>query len=325
VGNGHTDAVALATLEQALFDQYTGDDNLDPNSTVSTLSIQCSLGLPVTLAAYSHFYTSDGYGQAWMPNIIPSGQVTPLQLAEVSVKAFVVGQLMLVRTVATGSLAAAFVVRDTSGSAGPIIIRGYDNIKPNKIPAPDQLTDLHLVPLGSPRFLVGVGTATPVGKPAVTILHEQYWRPSTSSFPIAPGETKKIVLVHRSGVSDTSTSETQIGTSLNADVSGGWGPISASISAAFSMSEQTTHSRTLSDLNESTTELELTNTLTVPQLVIYWELVDDYVLVGSDGTVIGTIESIQAPPLVRVYAGPPAATETGNGHQAPSVATTPVA
>jgi hypothetical protein len=308
-------------LEKVAYGTYSGDNGLkSTDASVSQISIINTYPMPLALAPYTEFYNAQGFGLLLSKEEIDSGEV-PYQTQTIAAKAqgqpFVIGQLMLLRTVTTGSLVAAFKVPDpnivTLDATGNPIVRVMtdDNLDANELSAPfDSVKDQRL-PVGTPRVFVGIGFLPPgrnQKQAKLCIYHDQYWRPSTSSFQMAPFERKKIILVQQSGISSTSTDESQTEEAISAGVSMGWGPISASINASFSASQRSSVSRSLSTLNESTTQVSIDNCRNKSTLIIYWELVDAYTLhkmktdaSGKPDKIAAVVESIQAPTLPQVY------------------------
>jgi hypothetical protein len=285
-------------------------DGGNPAVTRRSLQIYNGFKVPLVIAPYVERFTPDGVGQNFTSPVIKALD-KPLLTLKSDAASIEVGQLMVLRTLSTGSLVAAFVVPAEPTKDAPIpgliTVLTDDALPPNYLAAPVNVVDVDKVPPGSTRTLVGAGElevpkeSNPSESRTLVILHEQLWRPATTSFPIAPYEEKRVVLVQTTGVSDTSTREDTIATTLGLGLSAGWGPISASISASFSSSSRTSHSQTISSLNQISTELKIRNGSS-DALVIYWELVDIYSLIWAGGTKIqGTVETVQAPSLVRVY------------------------
>jgi hypothetical protein len=321
-----SDAVEPAVLEQLAYGTLSEQIPTDAPQVQKFAVLARGLSLPLVFTGYTKVMTGGGY-QVFLSDQTVSfgstyilGPTTPL-MAQLP---YYQGQYIVGRTMATGGIVAAFQIKppDPTKAVTHVILQD-DLLRPNSIPVPDTLVNSNTVPLGTPRFLVGFGSTS--GKSIdgtktidLDVLHEQYWRPSPTSFPLAPGEDKKILLTHMTGLSDTSSSEHSFEATLGLSVSGGWGPVSASLSASFSDSLTTSHSRTLTQQTISTTEVHLTNSTDSPQLIVYWELVDTYTLVESTNfpssptpitqispVIRAVVECIAAPVLVRRYVTAP--------------------
>lgn len=189
-------------------------------------------------------------------------------------------------------------------------------IEPNDVggcPVPNKTT---LIPHDSGKFVVGAGPFTlppDKGNKQVLLIHEQYWKRSPASFSLGPNSTKTVALVVTTGRTETTSSETQIKATLGIEVSGGWGPISASMSASLEYGSSFTRTVSVSETSQSTVEEHYENKLLDKQkLFIFWNLVDSYTFVDFDAksstkppfTVLAVIESVQTPSLLRVYEFP---------------------
>jgi hypothetical protein len=326
-----SDALPLATLEEIAFGTYEESVPGTATEVPSFGTYAWFGGIPLVIQGYTVLrdpvtFHSQSFisSETWSASNFTL-TANPL-MYQIPYRA---GQVMVAVTLATGATVAAFVVKEPAGGKEPMhVLLRSDIVDPNALAVPDVVPPDGTTPLGTPRFLVGVGTAAGKsvdGKTDVVldVLHEQCWRPATTSFSLAPGEKRRIVLTQESGVSTTSSDEVQLSATLGLSVSGGWGPISASLSASFSASSQVAHSRTLTSRSISTTEVRLTNSAGVPQQVVYWELVDIYTLVehiatpttptavaGLDPVVRGAIECVAAPTVARLYP-PPAVKAAG--------------
>lgn len=302
-----TDAVNKDELQAVASGSFKDTVVQDPKAPeVTSFNIVSAIKMPLLLSPYSVAHNAAGRGQylAYQDRSGKQWLNTGAKIiAQEGSSPFKLGQLFVARTAATGSIATAFKLTSKGrGPDGEILIGPNDLIDANSFPLPAAPT-ANMIPPGSPRMLVGLGLVAPGDPTRGILLHDQYWRVSPSSFPLATAETKTIVLTYRSGVSDTSSSEDTIAKYLGVDASGGWGPVSVAISASISATQNTTHTRALTESRDSTTEISLANGDRDPErAIIYWELMDCYTFVQPDGvSIIGSVENVQSPALVRIY------------------------
>jgi hypothetical protein len=317
-----SDALPFLTLRELAYNMFT--EKLDPaTAKVGEFDVYCPIITPLVWRGYQILSDANHYRQAFLAAETWTYQ-TSYKIAYNSMTdqlEYPEGQHIIGYTLATGAIVAAFVIKapPAAGQAPLHNILTSDIVWPNSIPVPAEVPASGTVPLGTPRFLVGIGQAPgmsldqPPKAVLLDVLHEQCWRPSTTSFSLATGEHRTIILTQETGVSDTSTDETTLSAALGLAVSGGWGPVSASLSASFSVSQTTSHSRTITARNVSTTEVKVKNDTPHAQTVVYWELVDIYTLVEHipfPGQVFmntihpvirGTVECVAAPTVARRY------------------------
>lgn len=180
-----------------------------------------------------------------------------------------------------------------------------DLVAPNDIGPPPSPTDDILIPPDGPRIVVGLAART--ADQAGTwdnLIHEQYWKRSSSSYSLAPGASRLITVSHASGRVDTSSSMENVSESLGTSVSAGWGPISASISANLSKSETTSRSVTLTENSENTSQESFRNETDEDETILYWQLMDVYTWISNTGITTAqraVVEMMQIPPLTRRY------------------------
>ena len=180
-----------------------------------------------------------------------------------------------------------------------------DLVAPNDIGDPPAPTEQMLIPSDSPRICVGIAAHKP-GQPGTwsVLVHEQYWKRDASSFSLAPQATRLISTSHTSGRVDTSSSEKSVSETLGTNISAGWGPISASISASLSSTETTSRSVTLSESDSVALQENYQNKTDSTEVILFWNLVDVYTWISEQGgvaTQMAVVELQQAPALVRRY------------------------
>lgn len=144
-----------------------------------------------------------------------------------------------------------------------------------------------------------------------------YWKRLPESYSLAGGETRTVSYTISSGIEESSTDTATTNISVGADVSAGWGPFSASVSAALSRSSTTTQQVTTSTQTTSVVTNEYTNPQGAsPLMVIFWQLTDVITVFGSAGRPKSSVISGKQPPVVWGShvdkLGPP--------HEVPSVA-----
>jgi hypothetical protein len=137
---------------------------------------------------------------------------------------------------------------------------------PNSIPLP-AIT----VPVPQDSAPVLVGAAMTSNNYVVT--REQYWARSSESYSLAPNEVRTVSVIQTSGVTKSSTSLKQLSSSLSTNVQGGWGPISAGISASLNSNSTEQHQVTLTEQTTNSMTVQLTSGDN-PVLVIYWQLME---------------------------------------------------
>src|SRR5262249_13596112 len=102
-------------------------------------------------------------------------------------------------------------------------------------PVPAPTTEI-IIPNDSPSILVGYGHAKDKSGKDTYLTRSQFWKRSGDSISLAPGETVATSYTSTTGIQETSSTTETVATSLNASVSAGWGPVSASISAGLNTS-----------------------------------------------------------------------------------------
>ncbi|WP_024761534.1 hypothetical protein [Streptomyces exfoliatus] len=95
------------------------------------------------------------------------------------------------------------------------------------VPQPNESV---VIPPDSPRIVVGFGQ-TPNGN---VLTREQYWQRLPDSYSIAAGATRTVEYTVTSGMESTTSTQTDLGSTVMADGNAGWGPISASLSTSLS-------------------------------------------------------------------------------------------
>lgn len=165
-------------------------------------------------------------------------------------------------------------------------------VAPNDIGPPPQRTGTMLIPPDGPRILIEAALAAN----GVLVQREQYWRMANSSYSLAVGESKVIQYVTRTGVEQTSSSQSTIAAELGASVTAGWGPVSASISASLSTTSTTSRGFTVTQQQSVDVVTELDNTTQSDITVFQWQLIDE-VTVVKNGQAVASLAVAQAPEI----------------------------
>jgi hypothetical protein len=155
-----------------------------------------------------------------------------------------------------------------------------------------------IVPPDSPRVLVGCGT-TPNGN---YITREQYWERQSDSVCLAGNESRTVSFTVTEGKQETSSQEETVSKSLSAGVSGGWGPVSASISASLSKNSTSFQQVTVTEQLTTYVSHTMHNPHEQPVMYLRWQLID--VVTIFDKTSLDPVASIVMAENPIVVAGP---------------------
>lgn len=216
-----------------------------------------------------------------------------------------VGTPILIINTATNSLASVYMVTSENISTRKIILG--DRLfcaQGNLSQPPSKLAHGIVLPSTTPKIYLStsVKKITPKdgdGK-TLTLRHCQYWRKNSSSYAVPKGVIKRTIVEHSAGVTKSSSTQETLAISLGLDVSAGWGPISASISASLSYSSTTANGLILQDEVITTAEDIVRNISDVDGVVVYWELVDS-VTIEENSNILASFDNAQSPPVSRSY------------------------
>lgn len=162
-------------------------------------------------------------------------------------------------------------------------------------PAVPRANSTIIVPPDGARILVGCGKSDNLN----LVVREQFWVRQNDSICLAGNESKTVSYTVTSGTQQISSSQDTLSTSLGGSVSGGWGPISASISA--SLSKNSTRSQQLITSQEVTSYVstKITNKHDEPIAFIRWQLTDVVTVLDKDTLVArASIIQLQNPTVV---------------------------
>lgn len=206
------------------------------------------------------------------------------------------GQYLILTNQLSGAFVAVLTVPSAGQAVPPLdwtLLAEPNDIGP--IPQPNAAT---LIPPDSPRVLVGCGLA-PTGN---YIVREQYWRRADDSYVLAPNETRTIGFTTTSGMQQISSSEETLQKSVSASVSGGWGPVSATVSASLSSNAVNYQQLTITSESTRFETVKLKNTTTEPQMYLKWQLMDVITVYSSANSAALSCVIIGQSPVI--VAGP---------------------
>lgn len=197
----------------------------------------------------------------------------------------------------TGAFLAVFkLAKNTSYDPGKD--GHYDFLfQPNTIGVPPVANNLIPIPANSWSVVVGISDKikTSDGEDAV-VVREQSWNMSGTSYSLAPGETKQITVSHEFGRESTTSDSNTMASSVGTSVSGGWGPISAKISASLSATSSCSHDVSIRE-SESSSQVEtLENKYDTSLMVYFWKLMDTVTIYKLDNdTATEALGSVSIP------------------------------
>jgi hypothetical protein len=203
------------------------------------------------------------------------------------------GAAFVLINVYSGAFVAAF--KKSPESAHEITVCCTDLLAPGEIGPLPEPSPVRLIPADSPRVLVACGPLPDGG----LLTREQFWRLSGSSYTLAPSEDRTVTVTESSGMESTSSQQQELASSLGLSVSGGWGPVSASISATLSMSASRSQQVTLTENRTTLISTEVENGSDEhPATIFIWELVDVVTAFSDNGEPTAAVESVIQPSLV---------------------------
>jgi hypothetical protein len=296
---------------------------LDPSKKINHLVIQNNSEVPVQPKLWTQVFLM---GHSSFPVIPPWGKLDTKSLST-PWKGTYAGDVIIFCAATTGGFMSADTLHQPAGSEisleqcvlprqaaaleeifkAPNVGSDWrDLVSPNDLGEPPSPDEDVLVPIDSPRVVVGIGgRRAEMGGTWSFLLHEQSWRRSASSIVLAPDETRTLTTTHTSGRTETSSSESQITEAIGATLSAGWGPVSASISASLSRSDTTSRSISLAESDSVSMQITYKNTdPTRPELLLFWNIIDIYTWVAMtrmEGVSLAVVEVVQPPALVRSY------------------------
>ena len=150
--------------------------------------------------------------------------------------------------------------------------------------------------------MLNAATLTPAPPAASTalIVREFFWQRSDESYSLSVNELAKWSLTTFTGLETTSSDEQTVSTSLNASLSGGWGPVSASVSASLTTTSRSSQQVTVQNTQTKFVELTVRNEAQNPVMVLKWNLVDVVTIFTIQGNAMSPASSIitNLPPTI---------------------------
>ncbi|MFF3840026.1 hypothetical protein [Streptomyces sp. NPDC001930] len=189
----------------------------------------------------------------------------------------------------------AFAAVCQTPASGSVTITSYDLLDPNDIGRPPHPEGDTLIPPDSPKIMVGCGTLANGN----VVAREQYWQHLPDSYSIGPLEAKTVSSTVTSGMQQTTSDLVTVEASVTGSASGGWGPVSASISASLSVATSsfqqfTTTAQTtsyVSDHYENTSDRH-------SRMYLYWQLTDSVTVYDTDGTALSSVVTGTQPVVI---------------------------
>jgi hypothetical protein len=199
-----------------------------------------------------------------------------------------------------GSLVAVF-----QGVAAPnklsITIGSADLSTPGDIgPVPAPSVEIP-IPNDSPSVLVGTGIGKDSVGTSTYLTRSQFWKRSGDSITLAPHQEMTTGYTSSTGIQETSSDTKTVAAAVNASVSAGWGPVSASIGASLN-SSTTSFQQYVSTQTSTRFESRTYKGDTATMMIFRWQLYD-VVTVSSaaDDKVLAQVTTAQNPEVVKVY------------------------
>ncbi|MEW1911320.1 hypothetical protein AB0442_23215 [Kitasatospora sp. NPDC085895] len=174
----------------------------------------------------------------------------------------------------------------SEGNTYQVTVNCADMLNPNDIGAVPLPNSSVLIPPDGPRVVVGCGVLSN----GSVVAREQYWQRTPESYSIAKGEVRQENYTVTTGMEATSSQETTLAASLNVGASAGWGPISASMSAALNASA--TSFQSITTTTEQTSYIAETYDNTGgshPDTYFYWQLTNVVTIFDPNGSPLSSL------------------------------------
>ena len=149
------------------------------------------------------------------------------------------------------------------------------------------------LPADSPPILVGAGWLDS----GHIVVRSQFWRKSDDSTSLPGCSSLNVTTSQVNGLTTSSSEMEETAKQVGATASAGWGPISASISASMSRSSSTSSEVTITEETEATLVRELRNETTVGEIVLFWQLIDQYAIQAPNFKLKAMIETAIPPSI----------------------------
>lgn len=184
---------------------------------------------------------------------------------------FRLGQCIVVTSAETGGLICALQLKN----AGQIIIDCTMTLPPGVVgpfPTPHETLS---IPADSRRVVVGCGNVSnSLGAYNGYLIREQYWERQGNSYTLAPFERRSVSFTMTAGKETTTSSLQSMASSVGVNASGGWGAVSANISANLSANSTHFQQVTVTEQTSSTVSTEIYNNTAAPATYFRWQLTD---------------------------------------------------
>lgn len=255
---------------------------------VGTVTIKNNLGVPL----YAGFMAEDG---SVYPGLNVPVSTTPATGSRP------VNWYWLIWSV-DGSLAAVFPGVTPPANTLSITIGAADLSSPGDIgPVPVPSADI-LIPNDSPSILVGTSTGKDSGGGATYLARAQFWKRSNDSITLAPDESVTTGYTSTTGIQETSSDTKTVAESVNASLSAGWGPVSASLSASLNTSS-TSFQQYVSTQTDTRYETRTYNPdPSGTRMIFRWQLYDVVTISSAaNNRVLAQVTTAQHPDVVKVY------------------------
>ncbi|TQM62506.1 hypothetical protein [Humibacillus xanthopallidus] len=167
-------------------------------------------------------------------------------------------------------------------------------LRPNAIGPVPLPTNDSIIPADSARVVVGCGQAAN----GANLLREQYWQRLPESTTLSPDELLTRATTVVSGMSDTTSAQQELQSSLGLSASGGWGAVSASVSSTLSLSSTSFQQVTV------TTESTIFNSSTFDNsgsggaYLLFWQLTDVVTVLDASGQPKASVVTAIPPAIV---------------------------
>ena len=269
---------------QPLLKEYL-DGTLKSTGTATKGEVRITNDLGVPL--WAGFVATDGTVFPAIPVPVGGGRRTPLPL-----------NWYWLLWSPDGSLAAVFP--GTTGNFLELTIGPADLSSPGDIGPVPTPTEEVPIPNDSPSILVGAGKRTVVGAD-VYVTRAQFWKRSGDSISLAPTEEVTTGYTSSTGLQETSSDTETVAKSVDASLSAGWGPVSASLSASLNTSS-TSFQQYVSTQNDTRYETRTyKGNGTFTQLIFRWQLYDVVTVSNATNKVLAQVTTAQQPDIVKIY------------------------
>lgn len=256
---------------------------MSPTSGSSVSGVQVYNQLPCAIQVY--FVNSSGYREY-------VGKINPFSNAPLS--GTIVGDYYIFLLPQSGAFISAIEI---ASGVTSYYVSNASLVDPNDIGAIPQPTRTILVPPNSPSVLVSVGTVPPTpptqapSASASVVTREQYWALQGDSYSIVPGESRTTSFTVTSGKQETSSDQATVSSSLGLSAGGGWGPVSASVSASLNVSASLFQQVTVNEQTSTYVSDVVTNNSQNPILALRWQMADVVTIYNSSGSPLSAINS----------------------------------